>query len=264
LTRKADILTPRYNLATCAINGKIYAFGGAKDPSGIYASKVEEYDPIDDKWVEKSDMPDPRMGLSACALNGKIYVFGGSKQDDVALSLVDEYDPVKDKWTRKSDMPVARFSFATEAVNGKIYVFGGGTGKWAEGPIVAQVDEYNPAKDTWTRKADIPTPRAILSSFVADGSIYAVGGLIYGPKVLSIVERYDPLIDEWDKVADMPTSRFGLSAGAANDKAYAIGGCEVYGAWFTGIATVEEYTPENWNSVSPQGKLPTKWGEIKK
>jgi hypothetical protein len=56
-----------------------------------------------------------------------------------------------------------------------------------------------------------------------------------------------------------------LSATAINGKIYVIGGGNPEGQgqdnW---LSTVEEYTPENWNSVSSQGKLPTKWGEIKK
>jgi hypothetical protein len=58
----------------------------------------------------------------------------------------------------------------------------------------------------------------------------------------------------------MPTARYMLSTSAVNGKIYAFGG------WAEGnivLSTAEEYTPEGRQSISPQGKLPTKWGEVK-
>ena len=73
-----------------------------------------------------------------------------------------------------------------------------------------------------------------------------------------------PVLDTWTKRADMPTGRFGLSISEVDGKIYAMGGTQT---WMpVPIKTMEEYTPEGWQSssaVSPQGKLPTKWGEVK-
>jgi hypothetical protein len=55
------------------------------------------------------------------------------------------------------------------------------------------VEEYDPATDTWTRKADMPTARDSLSTSVVNGKIYAIGGAMSGDGVsLSIIEEYDP------------------------------------------------------------------------
>ena len=42
---------------------------------------------------------------------------------------------------------------------------------------------------------------------------------------------------------------------------YAIGGA--IENWDIISPAVEEYTPEGWRAISSQGKLPTKWGEMK-
>ncbi|MFQ5884659.1 MAG: kelch repeat-containing protein [Thermoplasmata archaeon] len=38
------------------------------------------------------------------------------------------------------------------------------------------VEEYDPATDTWTRKADMPTARCLHSTSALNGSIYSIGG----------------------------------------------------------------------------------------
>ena len=96
-------------------------------------------------------------------------------------------------------------------------------------------------EDTWTAKADMPTPRTTLSTSVVDGKIYAIGGSpnwggAYG---LSNVEEYDPITNTWAKKTDMPTPRYKLSTSVVNGKIYAIGG------WGSSdpSTTVEEYDP---------------------
>jgi hypothetical protein len=113
---------------------------------------------------------------------------------------------------------------STSVVNGKIYAIGG----WCDGAFHSTVEEYDPATDTWTKKADMPTARQWLSTSVVDGKIYAIGG-----KTLSTVEEYDPATDTWMKKADMPTARLGLSTSVVNGRIYAIGA--------SGGSVVEEY-----------------------
>lgn len=53
---------------------------------------------------------------------------------------------------------------------------------------------------TWTRKADMSTPRWAQSVAVVNGKIYAIGGIDTEPsrlngKALAAVEEYDPATD---------------------------------------------------------------------
>ena len=173
------------------------------------------------KWAKKADIPFPVSGNnSACVVNGKIYVFWAG--------AVCEYDPSKDKWTKKKfdnlDLLAKRAQPSCSAVNGKIYVLG-----WSmdDGTGVVTVKEYNPATDTWTRKADMPTARYDLITSVVNGRIYAIGGnLLWPPKKgsCSAVEEYDPRTDKWTKKSNMPKGRYAISGSAMGGRIYVIAG----------------------------------------
>jgi N-acetylneuraminic acid mutarotase len=103
--------------------------------------------------------------------------------------------------------------------------------------ILLTLPYISPAEeDTWTRKADMPTPRGGPASSVVNGKIYVIGGGREGP--FSTVEEYDPATDTWTRKADMPTPRAHLSTSVVNGRIYAIGGSD--GAY---LSTVEEYDP---------------------
>jgi N-acetylneuraminic acid mutarotase len=111
---------------------------------------------------------------------------------------------------------------------------------------LSTVEEYDPATDTWTRKADMPTARAALATVVVNDRIYAIGGSDReiseeSYSTLSVVEEYDPATDIWIKKTDMPTARGGLSAISLNGKVYAIGGCIMNTSY--PLMIVEEYDP---------------------
>jgi hypothetical protein len=88
------------------------------------------------------------------------------------------------------------------------------------------VEAYDPATDTWTWKADMPTPRYGLDTVVVDSKIYAIGGWYHsedGP-IYSTVEVYDPVTDTWTKGVDIPVTTAGLSASVVDGKIYVMGG----------------------------------------
>jgi N-acetylneuraminic acid mutarotase len=103
---------------------------------------------------------------------------------------------------------------------------------------LAVVEAYDTVTDTWTRKADMPTPRNALSTAVVDGKVYAIGGWGYERpeggwesidknltgQDFSTVEAYDPKTDTWAPRADMPTPRSHMTVSALGGKIYAIGG----------------------------------------
>jgi N-acetylneuraminic acid mutarotase len=256
-TRKADMPTARFGLSTCVVDGKIYAIGGGKTAYGAYLSTVEEYDLATDTWTKKADMPTARNGHAAGVVNGKIYVIGGEPSAQASLQTVEEYDPATDEWTKKADMPTRRTFLCASAVNGKIYAIGGVIAGEPAVPnrYTSAVEEYDPATDTWTKKADMPTQRSCFSACVVDAKIYVIGGetdSIHSPPI-STVEEYDPTTDTWTSKANMPTARAFLSTIAVDGKIYAIGG----GVWpGTVFSTVEEYDP-NMDTWATKPDMPT-------
>ena len=75
-------------------------------------------------------------------------------------------------------------------------------------PVLAVVEEYDPSTDTWTQKADMPTPRTVLAVGIIDSRIYAIGGtsVVQRPG-LATVEVYEPATDTWMESSKMPTAR---------------------------------------------------------
>ncbi len=226
-TKKADMPTPRFLLATSVVDGKIYAVGGGNlEPGQLGLPTVEEYDPMTDTWTKRADMPTSRHGLSTCVVDGKIYAISG--YDGTNMATVEQYDPSSDTWTTKADLPTLRSHLATEVIDGKIYAIGGWDRRDGLDTVFSSVAVYDPATDTWTKRADMPTPRWSLASSVVNGKIYVIGGQTIADtgnrQGLQAVEVYDPETDTWTQEVDMPTARRGLSASLVDGKLYAIGG----------------------------------------
>jgi N-acetylneuraminic acid mutarotase len=238
-TQRGNLPEATCGLSTSVIDGKIYAIGGATSAVGVARSSVYIYDPETDTWMRKADMPTARVYLSASVVNGKIYVIGGAPSVySPAYRIVEEYDPVADTWTRKADMPTARSTHSAGVVDGKIYAIGGMVGGPTPWTGLSVVEAYDPATDTWTRKADMPTRRLCHSVSAVDGKIYSMGGGTSNGDALATLEEYDPITDTWTRKASMTTARWGLSSSAVDGKIYAVGGALVSNV---AVSTVEEY-----------------------
>ena len=208
-------------------------------------------------WTTKAEMPTARHHLSTSVVGGMIYAIGGTHGDEfTAHAEVEVYDPATDTWTPKTDMPTARGYFSTSVVGGMIYAIGGmGTGlnSW---PTYAVVEAYDPATDTWTPKADMPTARWGFGASVVDGRIYVIGG---SPSTsssythLATVEAYDPVTDTWTSKADMPIALRAFSTSAVNGKIYAFGGKN---NTEKGRVNVFEYDPAT-DTWTPKADMPT-------
>ena len=172
-------------------------------------------------------MSTPRVGHATSVIDGKIYAIGGgSTGSGPFLPTVEVYDPAADSWASKKDMPSSRYGLSNSLISGKIYTFGGNIIENDEEFSVSVVECYDPATDTWTRKANMPTARFAHSTVVAGGKIYAVGGFLWpSQKYSAALEVYDVDADSWVVKADMPVPRvISRSANMVNDEIYAIGG----------------------------------------
>ena len=211
----------------------------------------------DDNWTTKADMPTKRMALSTSDVNGNIYAVGGRRGTNPieALAAVEAYKPSTNAWTKKASMPTPRYWLSTATVGGILYAIGGTSAPYpASFKPLSTVEAYDPVTDTWTSKAEMPTPRYGLSISVVDGIIYAIGGTNSDFIGLSIVETYDPVSDTWTSKTDMPTGRGWLSTSVAAGRIYVLGGFPDIS--FIPLSKVEVYDPATdvWTQVAD---LPT-------
>ena len=153
-----------------------------------------------------------------------------------------------DCWTTLAPMNRAREAAGHAAANGKLYVIGGDTGTSSRG-AVGSVEEYDPASNHWTFKANMPSHRSGLAAATVNGIVFAVGGRTASATV-AILEAYDPATDTWTTKAPMPTPRAFLSLVAYNGLLYAISGLNENG---DNSSAVEVYDPatNSWTQKAP-------------
>jgi N-acetylneuraminic acid mutarotase len=179
---------------------------------------------IGDFWKTKAPMPTGRNGLGVAAINGVLYAVGGfSSRGASALGTVEAYDPTTNTWTAKASMPTARGYLGVAAIGGILFAVGGGPDPGNNSGALATVEAYDPATDTWTTKAPMPTARTLLGVGAINGILYAVGGV--NPAGLMTVEAYDPTTDTWTTKASFSSEREYLGVSAINGILYAVGGC---------------------------------------
>jgi N-acetylneuraminic acid mutarotase len=242
--RKNDVRETIFSSAAATVGDEIYVVS-----CGVVPKITRVYDPVTDSWDKKANTNTIRIRLSASVVNGRIYLIGGTADNHGpgVMSTVEEYDPATDKWTEKADMPTPRHSLATCVVDDKIYAIGGTKGSVPDMAtiFVNAVEVYDPAKDQWEEKAEMPELFRLHSSGVIDGKIYVIGTDLGQDSVLL---QYDPVTDQWENKAAPAKSHYNGTAAVVNGRIYAIGG--VFNWIYS--ASVEEYDPstDTWQECA--------------
>lgn len=276
--RLSELQLPRVCHAAAAAGNSIYLMGGSTEAGGTHPysdlDDVARYDLDSGCWTQCAPMPTPRNFLCAVALAGKIYAIGG-QSPGYAQGAFECYDPARDAWTGLVPLPTPRYGAAAATVGGKIYVFGGAGGDMRSGAAGQRrnlyfntLEIYDPASGSWSRGADMPTPRAGAVIGVLDGRIYVMGGFddksgygrgqrnltgnAPGPgemAVLNVVESYDPASNSWrrERPLRQPSNRGG--AAVLGDAIYLVGGCTIDGNTYD---RVEVYRPQPGRPVGHQ------------
>jgi N-acetylneuraminic acid mutarotase len=160
-TKKTSMPGPGFSGVTGVINNQLYVLtscvggDGVCDPyvpSGFY-----RYNPVTDRWTSLQTPSTTHLEGMGAVIGGKFYVVGGQ----FSSGQLDVYDPATNQWTIKAPMPEQRSLGAAASAAGQLYVFGGVRMDPEAGSAltVATTKAYNPATDTWTEKAPMPTPR---------------------------------------------------------------------------------------------------------
>jgi N-acetylneuraminic acid mutarotase len=154
-----------------------------------------------DYWVPRAPIPVAFGVEGAATVSGQIYVFG---QDANGNPLSYAYNLTTNTWIAENPMPTSRTTFGLVACNNKIYAIGGVTGYNANGlaASTAANEVYDPAANTWTTKASMPTNRSEVEVTSVNGKIYVIGGRTAGAQsTVNITEIYDPITDSWTSEA---------------------------------------------------------------
>ncbi len=111
-------------------------------------------------------------------------------------------------WRAGLPSPFARVEAPCTVVDSKLYLFGGFTDDLGASN---QLDVYDPANNSWTRKQEMPARLTHLNAAKDGGTIWLAGGFKGkhpGP-VTNEVWKYDIALDSWKAGPPLPEARAG-------------------------------------------------------
>jgi N-acetylneuraminic acid mutarotase len=211
---------PLHHTMAAVVNGRLYVIGGeAGDPSNAAAFQrgLLMLDEQTGAWLPKAPMPTARSGGGSAVIDGKIYVAGGRPPRGSDLAV---YDPDVDAWTVLPDVPTQRNHLGVGAIDGRLYVAGGRFGGGVGSEMTDTLEIYDPHNGTWTSGAPLLAPRAGVTSVVANGCLYLIGGEgnDSDPRgVFDRNERYDPATNSWSSLPPLPQPMHGITGAAFLD-----------------------------------------------
>jgi N-acetylneuraminic acid mutarotase len=214
----------------------IYVVSGQVKPTyGAGTATSWRYDIAANRWQQWVSLPAIRFGGAAFIANGHLHFVGGAKadretpaSDHWAINLSN----TSAGWQRKANMPVAQDHVSHATVNGRVYILGGEHGHAGlnDGDDATYVQhkftfEYNPATNTWARKADMPIASSHMEggTFVINGKIVLVGGVLTGggDNTTNRGRVYDPARNTWTTLSTRyPRRVLGPTGGYWNGKIY--------------------------------------------
>uniref|UniRef100_UPI00358FAE1F kelch-like protein 22 isoform X1 n=1 Tax=Myxine glutinosa TaxID=7769 RepID=UPI00358FAE1F len=163
----------------CAVGSFLYVVGGRDYVTEL--REVERYSLETNSWEYVQPLPRESYAHAGVAYEDKIFVSCGAREDVYLPSLLC-YEPETNKWHQRSPAPVERAWHGMAVAGHLLYLLGGSNRRHGSRRDVLQVHTYEPANDTWSSVAPLPTghgePGISVLSKPEDGEveIYVVGG----------------------------------------------------------------------------------------
>jgi N-acetylneuraminic acid mutarotase len=217
-----------------------------------HATTIDTFDSSTQTWRSAGGIPG-RSGFGAALLGDEIFISGGGMDDDQPSDRHYAWNLRTSKLREVAPLPGPRYQHGAATLNQKIYIAGGGPRRHDLLEPSRMLFEYDPASNTWTRKADMLLPMRNLALVAHQGKLYAIGGHNVGPDNKgNIVQEYNPATNTWRRLADMPSPRTDIAAVVYEGRIYVLGG-------HPGVAAVESFDPvaNRWRTEPPlpQGRF---------
>lgn len=206
-------------------------------------------------WQARASMQTPRVDFGTAVFNGRIYAIGGFSGS--VLGSVEAYDPTTDLWQARASMPTPRRDLVVAALGSRIYAVGGASYTSANVTThLAATEEYDPASNTWTSRADVPlnivgqtTERVqYVGGAAASGLVFV---FVYENDICAATRTlaFDPATNTWTATRAPPPFPGRYAAATLNDRIYLL--VTSWPACYSGpdpINTLAEYNPasDSW------------------
>ncbi len=239
--KTTDLNEGRFYLAAAAVNGYLYAIGGARGALGennIPVATVEKAKINPDGslgiWEREQALTTPRRALTVNQRNNQIYALGG--YNGIFLHSIEHTsvnaDGTLDEWQLAPEQSkVDRYIHSSAISNDKLYLL---AGHMKNGQTVSYGDvelsrlSTNGGLSPWQiENTTLLTPRFIATAFSLGDYVYIAAGHD-GARRLSSVE-YAPLdreghVGNWRLTAPLGVPRSGTTAVTYNKRVYVLGG----------------------------------------
>lgn len=124
------------------------------------------------------------------------------------------------RWQELAPLPEARAGLAAAAYDNAIYAIAGETESGPSGLVT----RYDPQTDSWSPRADKPTPVTYVSAVLLGEKIYVPGGELADGTPTDILEVYDPRKDSWETRAPIPLKVSGYALADYEGQMFLFGG----------------------------------------
>ncbi len=192
-----QLSTARFGASAVTLaDGRVLVVGGPEsresEPHALASAEV--FDPASGRWSSAGTLATARRGFVLVALeDGGALAAGGRGGPEGGafgyLSTVERFDSLSNTWSPAASLPFPVAGAAGIRLAGGRALLAGGavrdpepideaTGTFASG-LTADAVVYDPANDTWTPTAPMPSPRAGASAvLLPDGSVVVAGGSV--------------------------------------------------------------------------------------
>ncbi|HYM52852.1 MAG TPA: kelch repeat-containing protein [Candidatus Dormibacteraeota bacterium] len=215
-TLLATLPTARGETAAAVAADRLYVIGGLTGLGFEASDEVSVYEPAGNAWQAGPPLPAARHHAAAVGLDGTVYVTGGGSADGAPQETLWALPTGAGGWQVHTPMPEERLGHRMLAIGGRLYVVGGigGTGR---------VLVYDPATQTWSAAAEMPSPRDHIAAVAVENEIWVIGGRSDG-RNHARVDIYDPVADTWHEGPPLPEGTSGASDAILDGVIYISGG----------------------------------------
>lgn len=171
-------------------------------------------------WRRVASLQHARTAHAVVATDDAVFALAGTGHGGAPVLPIERFDG--EQWTTRGRLPGSGLNApAAAAVGGKIFLIGGF--ETDTNVPTDRVHVLDPASDTWSAAASLPTPRGGHAAVVLAGRIHVLGG---GNSRATIADHsvFDPASESWSELAPLPRPEGSPAAVALDGKIYALGG----------------------------------------
>ena len=282
----ANLPTARAGAPTAVVNNELLVIGGEVEsnaPNNLAIAVTEVLNPSTGTWRRADDLVLQRHATQAILYEGAVYLAAGSKtKGGTEITPAEVFTEAFSynglggteykNWTNINQSPQAKSEAQLVTYGGEYYIF---TGFKPNIKIAPSVDKYNPATNTWTALAPMPTVNGTTTAVthqgvaVVDDKIWHVGGRVGdnpGP-VTDAVWIYDISKNSWSPGPKLPLRRGGGGLGRLGRKLHYVGGFDENASCNVDIHLVYDLDNpaagwQDWTSRSPMPLARVHFGTV--